>query len=92
MDDIGEKRVGECVRHYGTILSLQSKKSKSAHLRSLLSIRAAVVRVQSLPPNPSLHAHVAVHRTSVIEHDGSTVPDGSEYTHAPFPEQTEPWK
>ena len=46
--------------------------------------------MQSAPPNPFVHAHVAVHRTSVIEHDLSTVPEGSEYTQAPFPEHTEP--
>jgi hypothetical protein len=81
--------------HGGHLLlncSILSSVSMSAHLRSLLSKRAAVVSVQSLPPNPSLHAHVAVHRTSVMEHDGSTVPDGSECTHAPFPEHTEPRK
>lgn len=72
--------------------SISSSVRKSAHLRSLLSKRAAVVRVQSLPPNPSLHAHVAVHRTSVMAHDFSPLPDGSEYTHAPFPEHTEPRK
>jgi hypothetical protein len=49
------------------------------------------VRVQSRPPNPGLHAHVAVHLISVIAHDFSTLPDGSEYTHAPLPEHTEPW-
>jgi hypothetical protein len=49
------------------------------------------VRVQALPPNPGLHAHVAVHLISVMAHDLSTLPDGSEYTHAPFPEHTEPW-
>jgi hypothetical protein len=49
------------------------------------------VRVQALPPNPVLQAHVAVHLISVIAHDFSTLPDGSEYTQAPLPEHTEPW-
>ena len=60
------------------------------HLKSLCSSTARLVSVQSLPPNPVLQAHLAVHLISVIAHDLSTLPDGSEYTHAPLPEHTEP--
>lgn len=60
------------------------------YLKSLFSRSASFVREQSIPPNPVLQAHIAVHRTSARVHDVSTLPDGSEYTQTPFPEHTEP--
>jgi hypothetical protein len=62
-----------------------------SHLTVSFSADCAALSEQSAPPEAVSHTHAAVHVSdSSTVQEARMVPEGSEYSHTPLPEQMEP--